>query len=88
VAPRKTKAKIREIGIETEAQREKALAKEEARAAARENCDGDCPTSAKKCKYLEKKISIAGREERPNPEHPNETQYRYEYKSEGTCQCE
>lgn len=62
-------------------------ARDEARAAAKATCEGHCPSN-QHCNYLEKRNSIVGPEERPNPTNPNETQYRYECTSEGTCQCE
>lgn len=62
-------------------------AREEVRKAAGEACGSGCP-KGQACKYLETSNTLSAPEERQNPDNANQTQYRYESTSEGTCQCE
>ena len=57
------------------------------RDAAAAACTGDCK-KGEDCKYKEISNTISGPEERAKPSNADETQYRYESVSEGTCQCE
>lgn len=62
-------------------------ARDQARAAAAETCRGGCEEN-KSCNYLETEGVITGPEERRNPDNEHERQFRYQYTTRGTCQCE